>query len=140
MRGAHRGDGRIDNQTADTQGGAGHRATRMKWIILTAIMFASGHAVAAEKMQFWNETAHEMTGVYLAPAGTQTFGPNQTLNDDDKSVSADERLLITGVKPGRYDVKLVDASGRTCLVKDVQVRGTGKVAFSVGEKQLTDCK
>jgi hypothetical protein len=112
----------------------------MKWLAVAALMLAASPGRAADKMLFWNETAHEMKGVYLAPAGTGKFGPNQALNDSDETVSADERLLITGVTPGRYDVKLVDTSGRTCLVRDVQVRGTGKVAFSVAENQLTDCK
>lgn len=112
----------------------------VKWSVAGIVLLAATSAMAAQKLQFWNETAHEMTGVYLAPTGTEAFGPNQALNDDDKSVGADERLLITGVNPGRYDVKLVDTKGRTCLVRDVEVRGTGKVAFSVAEKQLTDCK
>ena len=63
----------------------------------------------------------------------------QTDNDDDHSVSADERLKITGVAPGRYDVKLVDKTGRTCIVRDVEAKAAGKVAFSIAEKQLTDC-
>jgi hypothetical protein len=103
-------------------------------------MMAATSVLAADKMLFWNETAHEMKGVYLAPAGTEAFGQNQALNDDDKSVSADERLLITGITAGRYDVKLVDTTGRTCIVRNVEVRGTGKVAFSIAEKQLTNCK
>lgn len=97
-------------------------------------------AHAAGPMLFWNETVHEMKGVYLAPAGTAAFGLNQALNDPDGIVSADERLEIQGVTPGRYDVKLVDKSGRTCIVRDVLVRGIGKVAFAVAEDQLTDCK
>ena len=113
----------------------------MKWFVMaTAMSVAATPALAQKKMLFWNETAHEMAGVYLAPTGTETFGPNQTANDDNDSIESDERLPITGVKPGRYDVKLVDKKGRTCLVRNVEVKATGKVAFSIGEKQLTDCK
>ncbi len=81
-----------------------------------------------------------MKGVYLAPVGSGAYGPNQALNDPDKSVSADERLAITGVRPGHYDVKLVDTQGRICIVRNVNVSGKGKVAFSIAETQLTDCK
>jgi hypothetical protein len=113
----------------------------VKWVIVAVLMvLAANSALTADKMLFWNETAHEMKGVYLAPAGTQAFGPNQALNDEDKSVSADERLLITGITPGRYDVKLVDTTERTCIVRNVEVRNTGKVAFSIAENDLTDCK
>ena len=112
----------------------------MKWIVIAALAVAAMPAGASDKMLFWNETSHEMKGVYLAPTGSGAFGPNQALNDVDQTVSADERLLITGIVPGHYDVKLVDTTGRSCIVRDVQVRGTGKVAFSVAEDQLTECK
>lgn len=113
----------------------------MKWFaVAVALVAATPLSAAEKKLQFWNETSHEMTGVYLAPAGTDKFGPNQALNDDDKSVEADERLVITGVSAGHFDVRLVDTKGRTCLVKNVELKTTGKIAFSISEKQLTDCK
>jgi hypothetical protein len=108
--------------------------------VAATFLLAALPTLAATKRQFWNQTEHEMSGVYLAPTGTQAFGPNQALNDPDKSVSADERLDITGVAPGRYDVKLVDTKGRTCMVRNVSVKGPGKVAFTIEEPQLTDCK
>jgi hypothetical protein len=93
----------------------------------------------AKDLQFWNQTSHEFTGVYLAPVGSAKWGPNQTDNDEDHSVQADERLKIVGVAPGHYDVKLVDTRGQTCIVKDVEVKGTGRVAFAIEESQLTSC-
>ena len=110
-------------------------------ILFSAILLAGGMAgaLAAEKMRFWNLTAEEIDELYLAPAGTDQWGPNQCLNDNDKSVDADERLDLKGVTPGKYDVKLVDAKGRHCLVKDVEVKAGGKYAFSIAEKQLTNC-
>jgi hypothetical protein len=104
-----------------------------------ALLAALAVPAAAKDMQFWNQTSKEFGGVYLAPAGTTQWGPNQADNDDDHAVSADERLKITGVKPGKYDVKLVDKTGRTCIVAGVAVSGTGKVAFAIDEKQLTHC-
>lgn len=112
----------------------------MKRMQVLGLVLVSVPAFAAGKSQFWNETSREMTGVYLAPAGSDAFGPNQALNDPDKSVSADERLELKGVKAGKYDVKLVDTKGRTCLVHDVDVTLTAKVAFAIAEKQLIDCR
>ncbi len=111
----------------------------MRWMAAALIVLLAVPAQAKD-LQFWNETGHEFTGVYLAPAGTSTFGPNQTANDPDHSVSADERLKITGVVPGRYDVRLVDKDGMNCVVRGVEVKGTGRVAFAIAEEQLTDCK
>ena len=110
----------------------------MKWLAIPVLVLLTVPA-AAKDMLFWNETGHEFTGVFLAPAGSGRFGPNQTANDPDHSVSADERLKITATAPGRYDVRLTDKAGRTCLVWNVTVKGTGRVAFAIGEEQLTDC-
>jgi hypothetical protein len=46
-------------------------------------------------------------------------------------------LRITGVEPGRYDVKLSDKTGRVCIVRNVVREGA---VFSIEEKQLTDCR
>jgi hypothetical protein len=109
-------------------------------IALAVLALAAATAPAlAKDMQFWNQTSKEFKGVFLAPAGTRKFGPNQTDNDPDHTVSADERLKITGVAPGRYDVKLVDTAGRTCLVAGVEVKAIGRVAFAIDETQLTKC-
>src|SRR5689334_3700915 len=114
---------------------------RIVWLgplVLVSVIGAA--AVAAEQpLRFWNTTSVEIDELYLAPAGTDRWGPNQTLNDKDKSVDADERLKLSGVEPGRYDVRLKDARGRTCVVKNVEVKAGGKYAFEIGDQQLTDC-
>ena len=71
----------------------------------------------------------------MSPAGKDSWGPDQCKNDRDGTVDHDERLRITGVEPGRYDVKLSDKTPR---LRNVEVR-EGAV-FSIEEKQLTDCR
>jgi hypothetical protein len=87
--------------------------------------------------RFWNLTRYTISEFYLAPAGTTSWGPNQCKNDKDGTVDPDERLPITGVAAGSYDVKLVDASGRTCVVRNVKVV-VGQI-FSIEERELTSC-
>jgi hypothetical protein len=87
--------------------------------------------------RFWNLTRHTISELYLAPAGTTDFGPNQCKNDKDGTVDPDERLRITGVQPGTYDAKLKDTSGRSCLVRNIKVEA-GEI-FSIEEKELTSC-
>jgi len=62
---------------------------------------------------------------------------NQCENDNDKTVDHDERVRITGLAPGRYDAKLTDKRGRTCIVRDVEVKDG---VFAIEEKQMTDCE
>ena len=94
-------------------------------------------AATAKDTRFWNLTANTITSLQLSPAGKNAWGPNQTDNDSDRSVDHDERLKITGVASGAYDVKLIDKSGRSCIVGNIQVK-EGAV-FAIEEKDLKAC-
>ena len=107
-------------------------------IALLLLAFAAP-ALAAEPMRFWNLTGETVTSLSLAPAGSDTYGPNQCANDRDGTVDNDERLRLTGIEPGRYDVRLGFKRGRMCTVRGVQLRGEGKYAFSLEPSDLKDC-
>jgi hypothetical protein len=94
---------------------------------------------SADRMQFWNLTGTKITKLYLAPAGTAKWGPDQCTNDADGSVDPDERLKLVGLTAGHYDVKLTDVSGRTCIVKDVTLESGKAYAFSISEAELKEC-
>ena len=97
------------------------------------------NALAADKPpQFWNLISATVTKLEIAKAGAAVFGPNQTVNDPDGSVDHDERLKITGVASGKYDLRIALKDGRTCLARSVEIR-IGK-PFSVEDKDLVDCK
>lgn len=107
--------------------------------VAVLLMAAAGAVLGAERLRFWNLTAATITKLYLAPAGTDKWGPDQCQNDPDGAVDADERLTLKGIAPGRYDVKLTDKTGRSCLLRNVEVKGGRPYAFSIEEKDLTDC-
>lgn len=115
---------------------------RRTGLIAVAVLVAgvAAMAVAAERLRFWNLTAYTITELYLAPAGSGQWGANQCKNDPDGAVDSDERLTLKDVTPGRYDVKLVDKTGRACLVKNVEVVAGKPYAFSIAENELTDCR
>ena len=113
---------------------------------LTAgILLGSGASIpmqsapgAGQKFFAYNNTTRtDFTGVYLAPAGTQNWGPNQALNDKDKSLDSGERLTLTGLSPGRFSVKLADRAGRTCVLQTVDL--TKDRRFEIRDGQLSDC-
>lgn len=111
----------------------------MRVALSFALVLALGSAaLAAKATRFWNLTANTITTFELAPAGTETFGPDQTKDDKDGSVDHDERLKIINVPTGTYDARLVDSRGRMCVVKNVAVK-EGEV-FAIEEKQLIDCE
>jgi hypothetical protein len=96
-------------------------------------------AVGAERMRFWNTTSVTIAELYLAPAGTTQWGPNQCKNDPDGAVDVDERLTLKDVGAGRYDVKLADKKGRVCIVRNVEVQSGRPFAFAIDDNDLTDC-
>ena len=115
----------------------------MRWFLaLIALLTFAGESAAQSKgkgIRLWNLTTETISSFQLSPSGKTEWGPNQTLNDKDKSVDADERLKLAGVEPGRYDVKVVDKGGRTCVVHDVELKASGKYAFSLEDNELKDC-
>ena len=108
-------------------------------ICAIAAVTASLSVSAAERMRFWNLTTVTIKELYLAPVGTTTWGANQCKNDKDGTVDPDERLTIKGVDPGHYDVKLTDNAGRVCTVSNIEVKSKGPYAFSISDKDLTNC-
>jgi len=96
-------------------------------------------ATGAERLRFWNLTSSTIKELRLAPAGTAKWGPDQCKNDPDGVVDVDERLTLKDVAPGRYDVQLVDKKGRICVVHNVDVVAGKPYAFSITDKDLTEC-
>jgi hypothetical protein len=110
----------------------------MRLRLVAALCVAGTGALAADKpTRFWNLTTVTITSLSLAPAGTERWGRNQCENDRDGEVDPRERLPITGVAPGRYDVRMTDKGGRVCLARAVEVRD-GAV-FTLADKDLAEC-
>src|SRR5271168_1962896 len=114
-----------------------------RWGMLRALLGAAllsgciSTRANAKDTQFWNLTAHTITAFQLSPTGKDDWGADQTANDSDHTVDHDERLKITGIKSGVYDVKFTDKSGRSCILRDIAVK-EGAV-FSIDEKKAKAC-
>lgn len=108
-------------------------------ILAGALLLASTIGLAAEGkgIRFWNLTAETISSFQLSPAGKNSWGPDQTLNDKDKEVDHDERLRITGIEPGRYDAKVGYRDSRQCIAKDIEIKSDS--VFSISDKDLNDC-
>ena len=112
--------------------------SRVLFALVVFLLAAPTQSMAQGKgIRLWNLTTARMTGFELSAAGKKEWGPNQTLNDRDKTVDHDERLRITGVEPGRYDAK-VSYEGRQCFVRDIEIKADA--VFSIADKDLKDCK
>lgn len=104
-----------------------------------AMLALMARSPAADRLRFWNLTTVTIQELYMAPVGTTAWGANQCKNDRDGTVDADERLTLTGITPGRYDVRIKDKKGRMCTVANVEVMTGRPYAFSISDKDLTNC-
>jgi hypothetical protein len=107
--------------------------------LLIAISLPFGSAIGQTRLFVYNDTTStDFSALYLAPAGTTAWGTNQTLNDKDKVLDHSERLTLSGVAPGKYDMKLVDTKGRTCLISGVDL--TTKRNFDIRDQTISHCR
>ena len=111
--------------------------TRLLTALACAVLPSLAFAADSQTARFWNLTGETVTHLYLAPAGTGKWGSDQCRNDPDGAVDFDERLKITGVPAGHYDVKLTQKSGRSCTVRNVDVKPGA--TFSIGKDELARC-
>jgi hypothetical protein len=106
-------------------------------ICLFSVILPEAATAQGKGIRFWNLTTATISGFQLSPAGKDSWGANQTLNDKDKEVDHDERLRITGVEPGRYDAKVNYRDSRQCFVWDIEIKADA--VFSISDKDLKDC-
>jgi hypothetical protein len=107
-------------------------------IAVTAVLLSASQSMAQGKgIRLWNLTTATISNFHLSPAGKDSWGSNQALNDRDKEVDHDERLRITGIEPGHYDAKVGYRDSRQCLVRDIEIKADA--VFSIADKDLKDC-
>jgi hypothetical protein len=105
------------------------RSTIAALLIIAAACAA--HEADGRITRFWNLTGETITHLYLAPTGTTSD------DDPDGGVDFDERLHITSVSSGKYDVRFTDKTGRSCIVKDVDIKEGA--TFSIDREAVGNC-
>jgi len=103
-------------------------------LVTIFVLPAVSNAAEGKGIRFWNLTAATITSLQLSPVGKNAWGSDQCENDKDRSVDHDERLKITGIEPGVYDVKFRDNLHRECVIKNIDIKADG--IFSIEEKKL----
>jgi len=112
----------------------------MRWALASVVLLLAGAgelAAQGKGIRFWNLTTDTVSSFQLSPAGKNSWGPDQAINDKDKEVDHDERLRMTGIEPGRYDAKVGYRDKRQCLVRDIEIKADA--VFSIMDKDLKEC-
>jgi hypothetical protein len=110
-------------------------------ILVVFACLVAGQAFAETKkvLKFWNLTSDTITELYAQEIGKTKWSPNLCMADPDHTVDPDERLSLPGFVAGTYNVRLLDKSGRACLLRNIVVRSEGPYAFSIAEEQMKSC-
>jgi len=108
----------------------------MQKLLLVSIgLLLAGSAAVAEgnALLFLNRVGETIVHLQLAPAGTTKWGPDQCQYEDDKSIEHNEKIPLTGVMPGRYDIRFTDLKGRACTVRNIDVKDGALVVLRENE-------
>lgn len=81
-------------------------------------------AVSSEdkSVLFLNRAGETIVKLQFAPTGATKWGPDQCQYEEDKGVEHNEKIPLHGVTSGRYDVRFTDLKGRSCTVKNLEVK------------------
>jgi hypothetical protein len=92
-------------------------------LISIGVSLACSAAIAADgNLMFLNRVGETLVKLQLAPAGSSKWGPDQCQFEEDKSVEHNEKIPLKETVPGRYDVRFTDLKGRTCTMKNLDVK------------------
>src|SRR5438132_5389293 len=101
---------------------------------ILALIASAAVAAEGKGIRFWNLTSKTIVKLRMSPAGTDAWGSNQCANG---AIDHDERLRITGIGTGRYDLKVAFKDGRMCTVRNIEVKDAG--IFSIEDKDVVHC-
>ena len=91
----------------------------MKRLLLTMALVASAMSPAlaqAGKLSIANQTGGAIAHIYASPIDINRFGPDLLKGS---SIQNGRSFAFADLPNGLYDMKVVDAKGAECLLKDV---------------------
>lgn len=92
------------------------------------------HAVAAT-IKIENQSSWEIHEVYFAPSSQDDWGDDHL---GKQILKPGTTLTLTGVTPGKWDVRLVDEDEDECIVTGQKISESEK--FVIDDKDLISCQ
>lgn len=104
--------------------------------ILAAAGFSlfAAHAAAAT-VNIENKSSWEIHELYFAPSSQDDWGDDHL---GQKVLKSGMTLTLKGVKPGKWDVRLVDEDEDECIVKNQSISASEK--FTLDDDDLLGCQ
>ncbi len=106
---------RRDNASILTFNGDSMNKIKLIGVVAT-LLFVSTQSVFALDLKLVNKTDRDLHQLFVGPAGSEEWGPDQ-LGED--VVENGATFTLTEIPKGKYDVLFVDEHGDKCDVRDV---------------------
>jgi hypothetical protein len=105
-----------------------------KFLAAAGLSLFAVHAVAAT-IKIENESSWEIHEIYFAPSSQDDWGDDHL---GKQVLKTGETLSLTGVTPGKWDVRLVDEDEDECIVTGQKISSSEK--FVIRDKDLLGCQ
>lgn len=107
----------------------------MKHIFLAVgLSLFAAHAFA-ETINIENKSSWEIHEIYFSPSSQEDWGDDYL---GQKVLKPGMTLTLKGIKPGKWDVRLVDEDEDECIVKNQKISTSEK--FSINDDDLLGCQ
>jgi hypothetical protein len=107
----------------------------MKHILAAAGLSLFAAQAFAATINIENNSSWEIHEIYFAPSSQDDWGDDHL---GQKVLKPGMTLTLTGVNPGKWDVRLVDQDEDECIVKNQQIKASEK--FSIDDDDLLGCQ
>ncbi len=108
----------------------------MKALRYAVAAFASVPMIAsAANVVFLNKSSWEIHEIYFSQSKKSDWGEDHL---DKEVLQKGDSLTLSDVKPGTWDVMVVDEDGDKCVLEDVAIKGSDR--WEITDKELLACQ
>jgi len=87
------------------------------------------------RFQLQNNSGYSISHVYLNPVGSSYWASDRL---GTQILKPGYQFTFTNIRPGTYDLKMVDADGHACIIQDVKI--SGNLTYTLTPQTLLDCE
>jgi hypothetical protein len=88
-------------------------------------------------IQIINKSQWEIHHLYLSPHASDDWGPDQL---GKVVLETGDDFTVTNVPCGKYDIKVVDEDGDSCVIENQRLCGEDGSVWKITDEELLDCE
>ena len=101
------------------------------------ILFALTAMASDTSMQIVNKSQWDIHHLYVAKHSSDQWGPDQL---GKVVLKTGEDFTLTNVPCGKYDIKVVDEDGDSCVIENQKLCGEDGSILAINDEELLNCE